>query len=191
MLGGSLLGGYAGAKGAGPAARAGSAATVADEVSKIDAPSSAVAFDRAFVEQQLIDSLGSNIKSNPLRQEYEQKVADLSSYAERIQPDMTQDQLRALAEGANQARRQLGVEYKNLTPEPLRDFIYEVNQNRYGDPLGPDVDYLVNQGRTYTDIIQSAARPNPDVDVLLGKFGNWLKQQPDSYIQQHMHLIGQ
>jgi len=81
---------------------------------------------------------------------------------------MTHDELRALAEDANQARRQLGVEYKNLTPKPLRDFIYEVNQSRYGDPLGPDVDYLVDQGHTYTDIIQSAARPNPDVDTLLG-----------------------
>jgi hypothetical protein len=132
------------------------------------ATNSAVAFDRTSVEQQLIGSLGSNIKSNPLRLEYEQKVAAISLYADRIQPDMTHDELRALAEDANQARRQLGVEYKNLTPKPLRDFIYEVNQSRYGDPLGPDVDYLVDQGHTYTDIIQSAARPNPDVDTLLG-----------------------
>lgn len=104
---------------------------------------------------------------------------------------MSQDDLRALAEEANQARRQLGIEYKNVTPEPLRDFVYEVNRDRYGDPLGPNVDWFVNNGRTYTDIIQAAARPNPDVDALLGKFGDWLKQQPDSYIQQHMHLIGQ
>jgi len=68
--------------------------------------------------------------------------------------------------------------------------IYEVNKIRYNDPLGPTVDYLVNNGRTYTDIIQSAARPNPDVDTLLGKFGEWLQKQPDSYVQQNMHLIG-
>ena len=149
----------------------------------------AVAFDRANVQQKLIDSLGSNVKTNPLRQEYEQKVADNSSYAERIKPGMTQDELRALAMDANSARRQLGVEYKDITPGPLRDYIYEVNLARYNDPLGPTVDYLVNNGRTYTDIIQSAARPNPDVDTLLGKFGEWLQKQPESYVKQYTHLI--
>jgi uncharacterized Zn-binding protein involved in type VI secretion len=147
--------------------------------------------ERASAEQWLTDSLGSNIKANPLRQEYEQKVSKLSSYIGRIRPGMSQTELRDLASEANQARRQLGVQYKNLTPEPLRDFIYQINQDRYGDPLGPNVDYLVKQGRTYTDIIKSASRPNPDVDTLLGKFGEWLKQQPDSYIQKHTHLAGE
>ena len=148
------------------------------------------AFNRATAEQQLIDSLGSDVKANPLRQDYEQKVSDLSSYADKIEPGMTQDELRSLATDANEARRQLGVEFKDLTPGPLRDYIYELNQNRYGDPLGPTVDYLVNSGRTYTDIIQSAARPNPDVNALLGKFGEWLQKQPDSYIQEQMKLLG-
>lgn len=156
-----------------------------------EAANTVAQFDRAKVQQQLIDRLGSNLKTNPLRQEYEQKVAALSSYADRIRPNMTQDELRDLAEEANQARRQLGIEYKDLTPGPLRDFIYDVNQSRYGDPLGPTVDYLVDQGRTYTDIIKSAARPNPDVDTLLSKFGDWLQQKPDSYIQKYAPLIGQ
>lgn len=155
------------------------------------AAETAARFDREAAVEEMVGTLGNNIKNNPLRQEYEQKVAGLSSYAQRIRPDMNMDELHDLAVEANQARRQLGVQYKNLTPEPLRDYIYEVNKTRYGDPLGPDVDYLVNQGRTYTDIIKSASRPNPDVNGLLGKFGEWLGKQPDSYIQKHLPLIGQ
>ena len=54
---------------------------------------------------------------------------------------------KALAEAANNSR-QLGVECKNLSPEPLRDDIYEVNfkLKPYGDPLGPNVDFLVQRG---------------------------------------------
>jgi hypothetical protein len=102
---------------------------------------------------------------------------------------MTQDELRSLATEANQARRQLGVEYKDLTPGPMKDYIYEINLERYNDPLGPTVEYLINLGRTYTDIIKSAGRSNPDVDALLGKFGEWLKKQPDSYIKRYEHLV--
>lgn len=36
----------------------------------------------------------------------------------------------------HKARRNLGVKYKDATPQPLRDYIYEVNIDRYGDPLG-------------------------------------------------------
>lgn len=147
--------------------------------------SAAVAtIDRRQIEQQLIASLGSQIKQHPLRQEYEQRVSALSSYADQITPDMPLDQLKALAQQAHQARRDLGVQYKHLTPEPLRDYIYAINQQRYGDPLGPTFDYLLQQGRTYTDIIHSSARPNPNVDQLLSKFGEWLQQQPDAYVQQ-------
>lgn len=145
--------------------------------------STVATFDRPSVEQHLIATLGSKIKQHPLRQEYEQRVTALSSYADQITPDMPLDQLKALAQQAHQARRDLGVQYKHLTPEPLRDYIYAINQQRYGDPLGPTFDYLLQQGRTYTDIIQSSARPNPNVDQLLGKFGEWLQQQPDDYVK--------
>jgi hypothetical protein len=148
------------------------------------------AFDRASAQQAVVDGIGSNIKSNPLRQDYEDKVAGLSSYADQIRPDMTINQLADLAQQANQARRDLGSEYKDLTPAPLLDYIRDVNQARYGDPLGPTVDTLVNNGRTYTDIIKSAARPNPDVDKLLSGFGDWLSRKPDDYVKQCLPLIG-
>ena len=47
----------------------------------------------------------------------------------------------------NQARRDLGIKYKNATPQPLRDYIYEVNMRRYGDKLDPTYDYLIKVKR--------------------------------------------
>lgn len=55
-------------------------------------------------------------------------------------------------------RRAIRVKYKDLTPKELRDKIYERNIERYGDPLGPSVDRLVAQGKTWEDIIESASR---------------------------------
>lgn len=147
------------------------------------------AFDRAAAQQQLVQGLASDIKNNPLRQEYETKVAGLSSYADQI-PGKSPDQLEALAREANQARRDLGVQYKNLTPAPLLDYIKEVNMGRYGDPLGPTVDTLVDSGRTYTDIIKSAGRPNPNIDKLLSGFNDWLSAKPDAYIQHGLASLG-
>jgi hypothetical protein len=133
-------------------------------------------------------------------QEYEAKVAELARYQQGPTDHSTRDKAianmadlpgseKALAEAANNARRQLGVEYKNLTPEPLRDYIYEINLKRYGDPLGPSVDFLVQRGKTYSQIVESAARPNPDVNKLLDGFGKWLSKQPDDYVQKHIHLL--
>jgi len=156
--------------------------------------------NRADLEQQLVARLGKDIKGNPLRQEYETKVAELAKYQRGITDHSVRDKAianmadlpgseKALAEVANNARRQLGVEYKNLTPEPLRDYIYEVNLNRYGDPLGPTVDLLVQRGKTYSQIVKDAAKPNPDVNKLLDGFGKWLSKQSDDYVQKHVHLL--
>jgi len=45
-----------------------------------------------------------------------------------------------VARTLNQARRDLGIKYKNATPQPLRNYIYEVNMERYTDKLGPTYD---------------------------------------------------
>ncbi|MDP2713399.1 hypothetical protein [Rheinheimera sp.] len=142
---------------------------------------------REELEKSILTSVGEGFKNSPLRQEYEQEVAALSKYADEIKSGSTLEELEKLANEANEARRQLGVKYKNATPEPLRDFIYEVNRARYdGDPLGPTVDYLVNvKDKSYTDIIRSASRPNPDVDKLLAGFADWLKKQPPEYLIKH------
>ncbi|RJX39277.1 cell wall-binding protein [Paenibacillus pinisoli] len=78
----------------------------------------------------------------------------------------------------NQARRDVGVKYKDVTPGPLRDYIYAVNKERYGgDPLGPTYEFLKADGKTDAQIIKSSSRPNPDVNKLLSGFEEWLRGQ--------------
>lgn len=76
----------------------------------------------------------------------------------------------------SQARRDLGVQYKDATPLTLRDFIYERNMATYtGDLLGPTFDTLyAKYDGDYAKIIYAPCRPNPDVDTLLGGFKQWL-----------------
>ena len=77
---------------------------------------------------------GDGFKNNPLRQAYENEVAGLKAYGgELLTSGMSEEQV---ARTLNQARRDLGIKYKNATPQPLRDYIYEVNMRRYGDKLG-------------------------------------------------------
>ncbi|RMX06263.1 cell wall-binding protein [Vandammella animalimorsus] len=56
------------------------------------------------------------------------------------------------------SRRELGVKYKNLTPEDMLEKIYQRNIERYGDKLGPSIEWLRNKGKSWDDIIESATR---------------------------------
>lgn len=51
------------------------------------------------------------------------------------------------------------MKYKDLTPPAERQRIYARNIEVYGDPLGPTIDFLRAQGRSWEDIVQSAVRP--------------------------------
>ncbi|MYM73120.1 cell wall-binding protein [Duganella dendranthematis] len=94
-----------------------------------------------------------------------------------------------------QRRRDIGVKYKNVTPEPLRDYIYEVNTGRYNDPLGPSFDSLVKSAEKkmldpYQTIIDSSSRPNSDVNALLSKFEDWLAKKDASYLDAALKKVG-
>ena len=52
----------------------------------------------------------------------------------------------------------LGETYKGLTPPDLLAKIYERNLGKYGDKLGPTIEWLRGQGKTWTQIIDSATR---------------------------------
>jgi RHS repeat-associated protein len=65
-------------------------------------------------------------------------------------------------------RRALGEKYKDLTPQPLRARIAWRNVGRYQDPLGPSIDWLRDHGKSWLDIIDSAARSDGR-DLGLGK----------------------
>lgn len=121
----------------------------------------------------LVNDIGGSIKNNPLRQEYENAVANLKGMEINLRNQGLSEE--SIAKTLYQARRDLGVQYKDLTPTELREYIYKVNLGRYGDKLGPSFDNLVEKYTgNYTKIIESSQRPNPNVDNLLGGFKEWL-----------------
>jgi hypothetical protein len=91
-----------------------------------------------------------------LRQAYENEVRAIGPEAERRLA--AGESPEAVARWAHSVRRALGVEYKSLTPPNVLEQIYSRNIEKYGDPLGPTIEWLRNQGKTWVDIIESASR---------------------------------
>ncbi|MBD1558047.1 type IV secretion protein Rhs [Vibrio sp. S9_S30] len=91
-----------------------------------------------------------------LRQQYVSKVNALAIKAAEMRKAgvSSEDIARAL----HGERRALGVEYKNLTPSNMLEKIYSRNIEKYGDKLGPSIDYLRGRGKSWDDIIESATR---------------------------------
>ena len=126
--------------------------------------------------QSIMESInGTGFKNHPLRQAYENEVRQLSSYSEELFLQGKSEE--EIAQILNETRRNLGIKYKDMTPQPLRDYIYEVNIKRYGDKLGPTYDYLKMAGKTDAEIIASSCRPNNNIDVLLEGFEEWLRKR--------------
>ena len=94
-------------------------------------------------------------------------------------------------------RREIGQEFKDVTPSPLIDYIREVNISRYDDPLGPTFDRLLREkigeglGRraAYDAIIAGAQRPNAGVDQLLAGFDKWLSSKPPEFIAENWERL--
>jgi hypothetical protein len=56
---------------------------------------------------------------------------------------------------------------KDITPPDMLKTIYNRNLEKYGDKLGPTIDWLREQGKSWEDIIESASKPGgKDVDFL-------------------------
>ena len=114
-----------------------------------------------------------SVKENPLRQAYEREVSSLKERGDALRAAGKPEE--EIAHILYEERRQIGAKYKNLTPENVRRRIYDVNAQRYGDPLGPSFESLVKKhtqdGRTdWRAISDGAARTNPNVDQLLRDF---------------------
>jgi hypothetical protein len=65
----------------------------------------------------------------------------------------------ATARMLHQLRRDIGVQYKSLTPEGELEKIYLRNLEKYEDKLGPTIDNLRSKGKTWEQIIESSSRP--------------------------------
>ena len=74
---------------------------------------------------ETIRKMGDFIKNHPLRQEYENAVKALGQYEVQLRAQGLRE--KNIAELMYQARRDLGVKYKDLTPASLREYIYAIN----------------------------------------------------------------
>ncbi len=101
-----------------------------------------------------------------LREEYIERVEALGARRDTMRA--AGESPETIARTLHAERRSLGVEYKELTPEPLRSEIYKRNIEKYGDPLGPSIDWLRARGKSWENIIESATRPG-GADLGLGK----------------------
>ncbi len=95
--------------------------------------------------------------ASPLRQEYEAAVRALGDRVGALEKVGMSEE--GIARNLHAARRALGVDYRNLTDPALLEKIYERNMQRYGDKLGPTIEWLRNQGKTWKQITESASRP--------------------------------
>lgn len=96
-------------------------------------------------------------KQSHLREQYEEQVLGLTRKAEQLEQEGIG--IPAIATAMHAERRALGIDFKNRSTPEARDRIYERNLERYGDKLGPTLEYLVSDGKSWEDIIESAARP--------------------------------
>lgn len=91
-----------------------------------------------------------------LRRQYVEEVQMLAGKAEVMRlAGSTQEEI---ARALHADRRSLGVKYKNLTPPKELAEIYARNEKKYGDKLGPTVEWLRERGKSWEDIIASASR---------------------------------
>ena len=121
---------------------------------------------------------GNGFRNHPLRQAYEDEVRNLTHYADDLYRQGYAE--NEIAQLMNQARRDLGIQYKDATPQPLREFIYELNKGRYRDALGPTYEYYSRRGKSDFEIIKSASKPNGDIDKLFVKFQSWMEGHYDT-----------
>jgi hypothetical protein len=92
----------------------------------------------------------------PLRQAYVDDVASISDNVAAWEKAGADPEFIAREAWAD--RRALGIQYKGLTPPDMLEQISARNIARYGDPLGPSIDWLRAQGKTWQQIIESATR---------------------------------
>lgn len=131
--------------------------------------------------QAIVDKMGTNIGTNPLREEYMETVRSLSQEAEVLSSEGKSKE--QIARTLHQRRIDIGKEYKALTPGPLREFILEVNMDRYGNEYGPSIERLLKKyDGDWDTIIEKSATPNENIDGLLAGFKAWLLKKSPGYI---------
>ena len=94
-----------------------------------------------------------------LREDYEADVRELAARVEHLRSSGLDAE--DIARTIHAERRALSTHFKSLTPEPMRTRIHDRTVAVYGDRLGPTIEYLRAQGRSWDEIIDGATRPGP------------------------------
>ncbi len=92
-----------------------------------------------------------------LRDNYELAVKALANKADALLSQGAD--VETIARTLHADRLSLAIEYKRLTPEPLRAKIYARTEAKYGNPSGPTIEALIAQGKSWEQIIAGATRP--------------------------------
>ncbi|WP_239689852.1 DUF6861 domain-containing protein [Pseudomonas syringae] len=92
----------------------------------------------------------------PLRQNYVRAVYELKKTINRMRASGMD--LEEIAKHAYEARANLKIEYRAFTPPELLETINARNMSKYGNSIGPTFEDLINKGKTFEQIIDSATR---------------------------------
>ncbi|MDH1551417.1 MULTISPECIES: DUF6861 domain-containing protein [Pseudomonas] len=91
-----------------------------------------------------------------LRQLYVREVFDLQQRVAAMRGST--ESLEAIAKFAYSSRTKIKLKYREFTPPDLLKTIDERNIGKYGDKLGPTFEWLVEKGKSFEQIIESATR---------------------------------
>lgn len=94
---------------------------------------------------------------NDVRSEYARKVRSLAEMAMNMRRRGLQAEF--IARAVHAERLAIAKAFKDITPEPLHSRIQARTVASYGNPIGPSIDFLRAAGKSWDDIIDSAARP--------------------------------
>ncbi|OAS25992.1 hypothetical protein [Methylobacterium platani] len=92
-----------------------------------------------------------------IRASYETAVRNLCGRVAEMKRDGVPAE--TIARDVHAERLRLAAHFKALTPEPYRTRIYERTVRVYGNDLGPSIEFLREQGKSWEAIIESAMRP--------------------------------
>jgi len=91
-----------------------------------------------------------------IRKSYVREVENLSKLANKL--GKAGKSQREIAEEVLSQRNQLKIKYRNISPSNSKKLMEERNLRKYGNKVGPDVDYFLNKGVSLEDIIEKANR---------------------------------
>ena len=127
-------------------------------------------------ERELAALRANGLKENPLRREYEKKVAALAELPQKLrEKGMDEEEIARRMHGR---RRELGRQYKEAAPPLFWAYINYATEKKYGGPLGPDYEAL-RRTKSCGEIIASTSRPIEDLDARLtiDGFQKWYEEK--------------